>query len=82
MATAKLDGRLVSLINGHYENETSLWNLEAGYFCNFRNFLNHKTSHCSDEEKSGSYDGRFTSENNFDQPKRQSFCFSATNKKI
>ena len=28
MATTKLDGRLVSLINGHYENETSLWNLE------------------------------------------------------
>ena len=39
MATAKLDGRLVSLINGHYQNETSLWNLDEGYLCNFHNFL-------------------------------------------
>ena len=46
MATAKLDGRLVSLINGHYQNETSLWNLDKGYMCNFQNFLNYKTCHC------------------------------------
>ena len=52
MATAKLDGRLVSLINGHYENETSEWNLEGGYFLQFSQFpKRHKTSHCSDGEK-------------------------------
>ena len=33
MATAKLGGRLDSLTNGHYENETSLGNLQEGFFC-------------------------------------------------